>query len=109
MLLILLWLLFRACLVLFFIHSLGSVGIGTVITAFLVGFILGIINKAFGKYRDRLLGKIEVADDIAESDDNKPTYVISISREYGSAAEKSEKFLQTDLVINIMIQSLSSS
>lgn len=53
-----------SCLI--FIHSLGSVGIGTVIAAFLVGFVLGIINKAFGKYRDRLLGKIEFADDIAE-------------------------------------------
>lgn len=80
-----------SCLI--FIHSLGSVGIGTVIAAFLVGFILGIINKAFGKYRDRLLGKIEVADDIAESDDNKPTYVISISREYGSGGREIGKIL----------------
>lgn len=70
---------------------------------------IGIINKAFGKDRDRLLGKIEVADDIAESDDNKPTYVISISREYGSGGREIGKFLQTDLAINIMIQSLSSS
>ncbi|WP_440447835.1 AAA family ATPase [Ruminococcus sp.] len=54
---------------------------------------IGIINKAFGKYRDRLLGKIEVADDIAESDDNKPTYVISISREYGSGGREIGKIL----------------
>ncbi len=54
---------------------------------------IGIINKAFGKYRYRLLGKIEVADDIAESDDNKPTYVISISREYGSGGREIGKIL----------------
>lgn len=38
------------------IHSLGSVGVGTVIAAFLVGFNLGRVNKAFGA-RDKLLGK----------------------------------------------------
>ncbi|MCD7855083.1 MAG: DUF6198 family protein [Clostridiales bacterium] len=37
------------------IHSLGSVGIGTVAAAFLVGFNLGIITKKFGSQRDRLL------------------------------------------------------
>lgn len=39
------------------IHSFGSVGVGTVIAAFLVGFNLGRINKAFGEKRDKLLGK----------------------------------------------------
>lgn len=39
------------------IHSLGSVGVGTVIAAFLVGFNLGCVNKAFGAKRDKLLGK----------------------------------------------------
>ena len=39
------------------IHSLGSVGVGTVIAAFLVGFNLGRVNKAFGARRDKLLGK----------------------------------------------------
>ena len=39
------------------IHSLGSVGVGTVIAAFLVGFNLGRVNKAFGAKRDTLLGK----------------------------------------------------
>lgn len=39
------------------IHSLGSVGVGTVIAAFLVGFNLGRVNKAFGANRDKLLGK----------------------------------------------------
>lgn len=39
------------------VHSLGSVGVGTVIAAVLVGAELGVINKAFGEQRDRLLGK----------------------------------------------------
>lgn len=39
------------------IHSLGSVGVGTVIAAFLVGFNLGRVNKVFGAKRDKLLGK----------------------------------------------------
>lgn len=39
------------------IHSLGSVGAGTVIAAFLVGFNLGKLNKVFGGKRDKLLGK----------------------------------------------------
>lgn len=84
-----------SCLI--FIHNLGSVGIGTVIAAFLVGFILGIINKVFGKYRDKLLGKAKIADDTAESDKDKPTYVISISREYGSGGRAIGKILAEKL------------
>jgi uncharacterized membrane protein YczE len=38
------------------LHKLGSVGVGTVMAAVLVGTILGIITKHFGKWRDRLLG-----------------------------------------------------
>jgi uncharacterized membrane protein YczE/CBS domain-containing protein len=41
------------------LHSLGSVGIGTVIAAVLVGSILKIITKYFGKARDRLLYKTQ--------------------------------------------------
>jgi uncharacterized membrane protein YczE/CBS domain-containing protein len=37
------------------LHSLGSVGIGTVIAAVLVGSVLKIITKFFGKARDRIL------------------------------------------------------
>jgi uncharacterized membrane protein YczE len=40
---------------LLFLHRLGSVGIGTILSAILVGLILGIITKRFGKYRDKLL------------------------------------------------------
>lgn len=46
------------------LHSLGSVGIGTIIAAFLVGTMVGIITKAFGRQRDQLL---------AESDDFEAT------------------------------------
>lgn len=36
------------------IHSVGSVGIGTVMAAVLVGFVLGLVTKAFGTWRDHL-------------------------------------------------------
>lgn len=38
------------------LHTFGSVGIGTVIAAILVGTILGIINRKFGAKRDALMG-----------------------------------------------------
>jgi uncharacterized membrane protein YczE len=37
------------------LHKLGSVGIGTVISAVLVGSILGVINRLFGERRDSVL------------------------------------------------------
>lgn len=43
------------------LHNLGSVGIGTIIAAILVGTLVGIINRAFGKQRDVLLGKNDTA------------------------------------------------
>jgi len=43
-----------ACLIA--LHSFGSVGVGTIIAAFLVGIILAQINKRFGPWRDQLLG-----------------------------------------------------
>lgn len=43
-----------ACLIV--LHALGSVGIGTIIAAVLVGTILGRLNKLFGTKRDLLLG-----------------------------------------------------
>lgn len=38
------------------LHSLGSVGIGTVLAAVLVGVVLGFITKLFGEKRKALLG-----------------------------------------------------
>lgn len=43
-----------SCLV--FIKSLGSVGIGTIVAAFLVGSILNVIENVLGNYRDKWLG-----------------------------------------------------
>ena len=37
------------------IHNFGSVGIGTIISAFLVGMILGTLIRRFGATRDRIL------------------------------------------------------
>ncbi len=41
------------------LHSLGSVGIGTIIASVLVGSLVGFFTRAFGKQRDQLLGKID--------------------------------------------------
>lgn len=41
--------------------GLGSVGFGTVIAAILVGMMVGVFNRAFGKQRDRLLNREEEA------------------------------------------------
>lgn len=41
------------------IRSFGSVGIGTVIAAVLVGVILGFMVRKWGKLRDKLLGNAE--------------------------------------------------
>lgn len=42
-----------ACLLI--LKKLGSVGVGTIVAAVLVGMILGIINKLFGEKRDLIL------------------------------------------------------
>lgn len=48
-----------ACLIV--LKAFGSVGVGTVVAAVLVGAILGVINRKFGEQRDMLLkGKIQV-------------------------------------------------
>ncbi|MGN0361784.1 MAG: YitT family protein [Bilifractor sp.] len=45
------------------LHSLGAVGIGTIIAAILVGTEVGIINKQFGDRRDRLFfGSRQISD-----------------------------------------------
>lgn len=41
------------------LRELGSVGIGTVIAAVLVGAVLGALNKRFGEKRDVLLGIVK--------------------------------------------------
>lgn len=64
------------------LHTLGSVGIGTIIAAVLVGSLVGVINRTFGKKRDILLGKTEA--DTHNTDTAASNYVITISREFGS-------------------------
>lgn len=78
------------------LHNLGSVGIGTVIAAVLVGTVVGIITKAFGKQRDKLLGK---TDEIAAPSDEASSnnYVITISREFGSGGREIGKLLAKQL------------
>lgn len=39
------------------LHSFGSVGLGTVLAAVLVGIVLGFINRYFGPWRDSLLSR----------------------------------------------------
>lgn len=80
------------------LHSLGSVGIGTVVAAILVGMIVGIINRAFGKQRDQLLGKTENAAPATESVAAPAfNYVITISREFGSGGREIGKLLAKQL------------
>lgn len=81
------------------LHSLGSVGLGTVAAAILVGTILGFINKLIGDKRDRLLGKIPDANSDREitSDDKNPNYVITISREFGSGGRDIGKLIANEL------------
>lgn len=77
------------------LHSLGSVGVGTIIAAILVGTLVGIINRAFGKKRDALLGKTDaaVSIDTASADHS----VITISREFGSGGREIGKLLADQL------------
>lgn len=41
------------------VHGMGSVGVGTVVSAVLTGLALGVITKVLGEKRDRLLKKIK--------------------------------------------------
>ena len=72
------------------LHTLGSVGAGTIIAAVLVGTLVGILNRAFGKPRDKLLGK---EDETAVSEETSSSYVITISREFGSGGREIGKLL----------------
>ena len=73
------------------LHTLGSVGAGTIIAAVLVGTLVGILNRAFGKQRDKLLGK---EDETAVSEEETSSnYVITISREFGSGGREIGKLL----------------
>lgn len=51
---------FACCMI--FIHSIGSVGLGTLLAAFFVGFVLGFLNKWFGNWRDKILKTKKLKD-----------------------------------------------
>lgn len=67
------------------LHNLGSVGAGTIIAAILVGTLVGIINRAFGKQRDKLLGK---ADETAAAETARVSARDNISPEAAAAKIK---------------------
>lgn len=54
------------------LHNLGSVGAGTIIAAILVGTLVGIINRAFGKQRDKRLGKTDETARVSARDNISP-------------------------------------
>jgi len=96
-----------SCLI--FIKSLGSVGVGTIIAAILVGVILGFITKLFGKRRDKWL-----KDNNKDNNDNKENdnsrsleegisnknYIITIAREYGSGGREIGQIIAKQLGIS---------
>ena len=67
------------------LHNLGSVGAGTIIAAILVGTLVGIINRAFGKQRDKLLGK---TDETAAAETARVSARDNISPEAAAAKVK---------------------
>lgn len=69
------------------LHSLGSVGAGTVIAAVLVGTLVGVLNRAFGKRRDVIMGREEATAPTAAMEQTDH-YVITISREFGSGGRE---------------------
>jgi len=112
-----------SCLI--FIRGLGSVGIGTIIAAILVGVILGFITKILGKKRDQWLGssqkkreesnikeKARSLEEGIELDDGKGNdnpdnsknnnshYVITIAREYGSGGREIGQDIAKELGIS---------
>lgn len=79
------------------LHNLGSVGIGTIIAAILVGTLVGLITQAFGRQRDQLLGKTGEADETSVAAKSSGHYVITISREFGSGGREIGKLLAKQL------------
>ena len=65
----------------------------------LVGTLVGIINRAFGKKRDALLGK-EDENAEAETAEVSSNYVITISREFGSGGREIGKLLAEKLGVS---------
>jgi uncharacterized membrane protein YczE/cytidylate kinase len=84
-----------ACL--WFIKGFGSVGIGTISAAVLVGTVLGIISKKFGRRRDKWLGMWDNEQTVVPNEENR--FVITIAREYGSGGREIGKTIAANLGI----------
>ncbi|ORX49644.1 hypothetical protein BCR36DRAFT_583714 [Piromyces finnis] len=94
-----------SCLI--FIRNLGSVGAGTIVSAVLVGMILGVITKWFGARRDKFLDKNvdpmkdkEKKERSLEEGKLDNNFVITISREYGSGGREIGKEIAKQLGID---------
>ena len=70
------------------IGSMGSVGVGTIIAAFMVGAVLGFVGKRFGAVRDRWLMGQEMVQAQTASVGNGENFVVTIAREYGSGGRE---------------------
>ena len=88
---------FATCMVL--LHQLGSVGIGTVIAAFLVGNILGVVNRHFGAKRDRWLYPEKTKTAASPKTEPQKSWAITIARDYGSGGRRIGKQIAEDLGI----------
>lgn len=79
------------------LHNLGSVGAGTIIAAILVGTLVGIINRAFGKQRDKLLGKtVETARVSARDNISPEAAATKIKKANHERAVHCKHFTKTD-------------
>ena len=79
------------------LHNLGSVGVGTIIAAILVGTLVGIINRTFGKQRDKLLGKNDETARVSARDNISPeTAATKIKKANHERAVHCKHFTKTD-------------
>lgn len=75
------------CLI--FLHELSGVREGTIISALLVGNMVRLYTRLFSGMAERLLPKKAGGQELQAADaEEKPEYVITISREYGSGGRE---------------------
>ncbi|MGN0193996.1 MAG: DUF6198 family protein [Pseudoramibacter sp.] len=88
---------FATCMVL--LHRPGSVGIGTIAAAFLVGNILGVVNRHFGAKRDQWLYPEKTGEKENSKAEPQKSWAVTIAREYGSGGRTIGKQIAKDLGI----------
>lgn len=87
-------------LCLIFLHQLSGVREGTIISALLVGNLVKLYSRLFsGPAKHILPEKPQVQDQNSSASGQKPKYVITISREYGSGGRKIGKEIANALNI----------